>query len=289
MAKPEQGMVGGVLVGRYQLTAHLSPGRFGDFWEGRRLSDGSPVAIKLLKPELFSDPKAVARFERETKLLATFDHPNLLRVLDHGRTETGVPWLVTELREGRPLSDDIVDLALTVDEVRAIGAQIASVLAAAHARGVVHRGLDPEAIFLVKDGRGDLVKVQDFGLAHLTDTGSEPALTQVGERLGRYEYMAPEYIEEDTLDARTDLYVLGVILFEMLAGQPPFVGRPVKVLRQHVEEEPWAPSDLAEGDVPDWLDALILALLAKDPDARPQSGEDVAVALRSGLWPPPVG
>jgi serine/threonine protein kinase len=284
---PEQGMVGGVLVGRYQLTAHLSPGRFGDFWAGRRLSDGAPVAIKLLKPELFSNAKAVARFERETRLLASFDHPNLLRVLDHGRTEEGAPWVVTELTQGRALSEDIVDLALDIDQVRSIGAQIASVLAAAHSRGVVHRGLDPEAIFLVQGQGPDVIKVQDFGLAHLVDAGSGPALTSVGERLGRCEYMAPEYIEEDVLDARTDLYGLGIILFEMLTGQPPFVGRAVRVLRQHVDEQPWAPSDLAENDVPEWLDALVLALLAKDPDDRPQSGEDVARALRSGAWPLP--
>ena len=279
-------MVGGVLVGKYQLTAHLQPGRFGDFWEGRRLSDHGRVAIKLLKPQLFEDPRAVARFERETRLLVSFQHENLLQVLDHGRTHTGVPWLVTELRAGRLLSDEIADLTLTVEQVRHIGAQIASVLSAAHQRGVVHRGLDPEAILLVNEG-GDphRVKMQDFGLAHLSYSVGQPTLTMQGERLGAFEYMAPEYIEEEVLDVRTDLYALGVILFEMLAGQPPFVGRPGEVMRKHIYEQPWAPSDLSEQEIPRWLDMLILTLLAKDPQARPASGETVAVALRTEAWP----
>ncbi|MBX2796638.1 MAG: serine/threonine protein kinase [Myxococcales bacterium] len=287
MTRPDEGMVGGVLVGKYELVAHLQPGRFGDFWEGRRLTDHGRVAIKLLKPQLFSNPKAVARFERETDLLASFQHENLLQVLDHGRTHTGVPWVVTEFRRGRRLADVITELSLTVQQVRHIGAQVASVLSAAHSRGIVHRGIDPDAILLVEDG-GDphRVKMQDFGLAHLSPDMGQPALTQAGERLGSFEYMAPEYIEEEVLDVRTDLYSLGIILFEMLAGQPPFVGRPGEVMRKHVYEAPWAPSDLAENPVPKWFDELVLSLLAKDPDLRPSSGETVARALRSAAWPP---
>ena len=286
----DKGMVGGVLMGRYELTAHLRPGRFGDFWRGRRLSDSQPVAIKLLKPELFEDATATARFDRETRLLASFDHPNLLRVYEYGHTETGAPWVVTEPHDGRVLSDAVAELNLTIAEVCTIGAQIALVLAATHARGIIHRGLDPEAILLVRNPAGrEVVKVQDFGLAHLARTrgpsSTDPALTKVGERLGRYEYMAPEYIEEQVLDARTDLYVLGVILFEMLAGQPPFVGAPLIVLMKHVNEEPWAPSDLSEAEVPEWLDGLIGALLSKDPEDRPQSAASVARSLMERRWP----
>jgi len=278
----EQGMVGWVLQGRYRLTAHLTAGRFGDFWVAEDEQLRTPCAVKLLKPELFQDEKALARFERETRLLASFRHPNLLQVVDHGQTEAGMPWLVTELTRGRNLGDAIGELALTVDEVRSIGAQIASVLAAAHAHGVVHRGLDPEAVLLVDDGT---VRVHDFGLARRTGPTGDPVLTAIGERLGRCEYMAPEYIEETLLDARTDLYVLGVILFEMLAGQPPFVGRPSTVMEKHVEEDPWVPSEISEHDVPPWLDSLILALLAKDPGDRPASGHQVAEALQTGRWP----
>lgn len=282
----EDGMVGGVLVGRYELTAHLRPGRFGDFWRGVRLADHARVAIKILKPELFSDANAVARFERETRLLAAIEHPNMLRVLDHGTTATGAPWIVTEPHDGRVLSDAIVELTLSVEDVCRIGAEIASVLAAAHQRGIVHRGLDPEAIVLVAVDGVEHVKLQDFGLAHVVRTATrrqpEPTLTEIGERLGRPEYMAPEYIEELVLDARTDLYVLGVILFEMLAGQPPFVGTPLQIHAKHVSEKPWSPSELSEQDIPPWLDTLILALLAKDPMDRPQNGTEVARTLARG-------
>lgn len=283
-------LVGGVLAGKYRLDAHLRPGRFGDFWKGTRLVDGSPVAIKLLKLSLFSDNKATRRFQREAKVLAHLRHPNLLRVLDHGATPEGAAFVITEPHAGRLLSDDVSELNLTLDRVCHIGAQIADVLALVHAKGIVHRGLDPDAILIVAERTDpDRVKVQDFGLAHvdkseLQDTG--PALTQVGERLGRCEYMAPEYIEEQIVDARTDLYVLGIVLFEMLTGQPPFVGRSVQVMQKHVEEQPYAPSELAaEVEVPAWLDALILALLEKNPDARPQSGALVARALRQRAWP----
>lgn len=280
----DNGMVGGVLDGRYRLTAHLRPGRFGDFWRGIRIADHAPVAIKLLKPELFENPTAMARFSRETRLLASFSHPNLLRVIEHGRTSAGAPWIVTEPHDGRLLSDAVSELSLSIAEVCSIGAQIALVLAATHARGIIHRGLDPEAILLVRNPHGrEVVKLQDFGLAHMARTrgpaSTDPALTKVGERLGRYEYMAPEYIEELVLDARTDLYVLGVILFEMLAGQPPFVGTPLQIHAKHVGEKPWAPSELTEREVPPWLDDVILSLLAKDPADRPQSGAEVARIL----------
>jgi len=273
-------MIGGVLVGKYELTGLLSQGKFGDFWKGRRLSDGHEVAIKLLKPHLFTDPRAMARFEREISLLATIKHDNLLSVYDHGKNHKGVPWIVTELREGTSLAELVTDSSLTIERVRHIGAQVASVLSAAHEEGIVHRGVDPEAIRVLD---GDHVILQDFGVAHLTNPGS--GITQAGERLGRFEYMAPEYIKDEVLNARTDLYSLGILLYEMLAFQPPFVGRPGDVLRRHVQEMPPAPSSLAEADVPAWMDKLILDLLAKAPHDRPASGREVALALRTGQWP----
>lgn len=285
-------LVGGILAGKYRLDAFLRPGRFGDFWKGTRLVDGSPVAVKLLKLSLVSDPRAARRFEREAKVLAHLRHPNLLRVLDHGATGEGVAFVVTEPHAGRLLSDDISELSLSLDRVCHIAAQIADVLNHAHTKGIIHRGLEPDAILVVQERADpDRVKVQDFGLAHigkseLVEEGV-PSLTQVGERLGRCEYMAPEYIEEQLVDAKTDLYVLGILIFEMLTGQPPFVGRSVQVMQKHVEEQPYAPSELAaEVEVPGWLDALVLALLAKDPAARPP-GVVVAKALRDHRYPPP--
>jgi serine/threonine protein kinase len=282
----EEEMVGGVLEGRYQLTAHLEKGAFADFWEARRLDDGRSVMVKILKPELFGAPEAMARFERETRLLDSFKHPNLLEVVEMGRTPTGVPYLITELRRGRLLSDDVSNLALGVAKVCHVSSQVASVLSAAHGRGIVHRGLNPDAIMLCQEGDdADHVKVLDFGLAHLDETTGEEGITQVGQRLGAYEYMAPEYIEDFDLDARTDLYVLGVMMFEMLTGQPPFVGRPITVLDKHVNEDPWAPSEMSEHPVPEWLDRLVLALLAKEPEDRPQDGAVVVRAIAEQRYP----
>ena len=280
-------LVGGVVAGKYRLDEHLRPGRFGDFWRGTRLSDKARVVVKLLKLENFANERAMQRFERETRVLASLNHPNLLRVLDNGVTVGGAPWVVTEVHNGRMLSDDISELDLSVARVAHIGAQIADVLAHAHSRGVIHRGLDPEAVLLVETaGDADHVKVLDFGLANLDDSelaDDGPQLTQVGERLGRCEYMAPEYVEEQIIDARTDLYALGIVLFEMLTGQPPFVGRALQVMTKQVEEEPFAPSELAaEIEVPEWMDRIVLSLLAKNPDDRPQSGDEVAKALRAG-------
>lgn len=280
-------LIGGILVGKYQLKAHLGPGRFGDFWRATRLKDNRDVAVKLLKPELFTDPQASVRFERETRLLLKFQHPNLLRVLEGGRTETGTPYVVTEYREGRLLSEDVADLALSVDKVCHVAMQMAAVLASAHSRGIVHRGLNPDAIFLCDEyGDPNRVKLLDFGLAHLTAASGEVALTRVGQRLGSPEYLAPEYIEDQHLDARSDVYVLGVIVFEMLTGQPPFVGRAQSVLQKHVEDDPWPPSEMCEQEVPPWLDALVLAMLAKRPEDRPQTGLVVARAFTYRKYPP---
>jgi len=279
-------LAGTTIAERYRIEEQMRQGRFGDFWKATRLADGVTVAVKLLKPELFMDGEAIRRFHREARLLSSFSHPNLLRVFEAGRTQTGDPFVATEYRDGRLLSDDVADLTMPVDMVCHVGAQIARVLASAHMRGVVHRGLNPDVILLCEeDGDPFRVKVLDFGLAHLTPDSGEPELTQVGQRLGKPEYMAPEYVKDLALDARTDLYVLGVMAFEMLCGQPPFVGRAMSVLTAHMEKEPWAPSDLAEQEVPEWLDGLILALLAKDPDDRPQDARKVARAFATRAWP----
>lgn len=281
-----QELLGQVLAGRYELIAHSRPGRYGDFWKARRVKDGTTVTVKTLRPELFLDGQAVVRFEREARVLTKFHHPNLLLILDQGRTNSGAPFMVLEHKEGRLLSEDVGRLALSVDKVCHIAMQIAAVLAAAHGHGVVHRGLEPDAILLCNHaGDNDHVKLLDFGAVHLTPESGEASVTRAGQRLGKAEYMAPEYIEDMHLDARSDVYVLGVITFEMLTGQPPFVGPPRSVYMKHMEAEPWPPSELSEQEVPEWLDQLVLAMLAKDPANRPQSGLAVARAFTYRRFP----
>ncbi len=280
-------LAGTVLVDKYTLIEKSRQGRFGDFWKATRIEDGAVVLVKLLRPELFMDGEAIRRFQRETRVMAKFDHPNVLRVLDHGRNDMGDPYVVTEYVEGRVLADHISDLEIDLDGVCHIASQIAMVLGSAHQRGIIHRGLTPDEILLCQVGSDrERVKVLDFGLAHHTSTSGEIGLTQVGQRLGKCEYMAPEYIEEFELTALSDVYVLGIITFEMLAGQPPFVGRAMSVMSKHVEEEPWPPSEIAaEVEVPKWLDDLILAMLAKDPAERPQDALAVARAFTIQAWP----
>jgi serine/threonine-protein kinase len=280
------GRVGEVLIGKYELTTFLEHGQYADFFRAVRNTDGKEVAIKILRPELLGVPEAMKRFEREVRTLARFKHPNLLRVFALGRTVEGVPFVVTQYVTGQLLSNCIAELNLTIEQVAHIGQQIAALLAATHRHGVVHRGLSPDSIYLVEEEGDPLrVKVLDFGLAHFTENAGEEGITRVGQRLGRCEYMAPEYIEAYQLDGKTDLYVLGVMLFEMLTGQPPFVGRAVNVMDKHLNETPWAPSEMSEHDIPPWLDELILALLEKKPADRPRDARLVAIAFNRKTWP----
>jgi serine/threonine protein kinase len=270
---------------RYEVEGFSRSGRYGDLWRAHRKEDGGLVTLKLLKPELFKNGEAIRRFQREVRLLLSFEHPYLLRVLDHGTTAKGDPFVVLEHREGQLLGGLVARGALPVDRVRRIGAQVARVLAAAGARGIVHRGLCPDAIQLSED---DEVRVLDFGLAiaFSSDRGDdEPRLTEHGQRLGDPAYMAPEYVQTFTSDTRTDLYSLGVLLYEMLTGDPPFVGRPMDVLEAHVSQAPLPPSHHLPGIAP-WLDELVLSLLSKEPDERPDATA-VARALVAGQWPPP--
>jgi serine/threonine-protein kinase len=274
--------------GRYEVDSFLRPGRFGDLWRARRADDGALVELKLMKPELFKDGEAIRRFQREVRLLLQFEHPYLLRVLDSGTTGKGDPYLVLEHKGGALLSDVVGQGPLPLERVRTIGAQVARVLAAASAKGIVHRGLCPEAI-LVLDG-GDDVKVLDFGLAlpdvdEGPDEGGEPRLTDIGQRVGDPAYMAPEYVDSFTSDAATAAYALGVLLYELLTGDPPFTGRAMDVLEAHCTRAPDPPSARRPG-VPAWMDAVVLALLRKAPADRPEATA-VARALVAGQWPPP--
>lgn len=266
---------------RYEVIGFSRAGRFGDLWRARRKEDGALVTIKLLKPELFKDGEAIRRFQREVRLLLSFTHPCLLPVLDCGTTSNGDPFLVLQQREGRLLSEIVARGPLSVAEARQIGAQIAHVLAAASERGIVHRGLCASAILLSDDGGA---AVLDFGLARVFFAEEEDtSLTEHGQRLGDPAYMAPEYIQAFTSDARTDLYALGALLYEMLTGDPPFLGRPLEVLDAHVSRAAAPPSERTS-EIPPWLDALVLDMLAKDPLDRPDATA-VADALIAGRWP----
>lgn len=281
-------ITGSVIADRYRVTGFLRSGRMGDIYVARRVADNKKVAVKVLDPGLFDNEEAVKRFEREARVTIKVDHPCTTRVLDYGRAEQG-PYLVMEYVEGELLSDVLDEQgALPPQRAARIAGQIALALGAAHAAGVIHRDLAPCNVLVAKqDVHEDLVKVTDFGLSLIThDDGTENTnLTAVGVRIGTPTYMAPEYIEEYELDHRADIYGLGVMLYEMLTGAPPFSGRPYKIMDAHVNTPMPKPSAAKPG-IPGWLDDLVLAMTAKKPDDRLADAEAVVRRVEEGLGAP---
>lgn len=278
--------VGVAVAGRYEISAFTGEGRTGTVYAALDREGGEKVAVKLLHAPLCAVEDQVKRFEREFHLTSNIDHPHIVRMLAFGAEATGPlagrHYLVMEHLDGRSLTDVLgQDRRPKLPRLLEICAQVASALAAAHAQGVVHRDVNPSNVLLLKrrSRRECHVKVLDFGLARLEDSTDE--LTGVGERLGTAAYMAPEYISGQVLDHRGDLYALGIILFEMLVGAPPFQGPSMRVLAAHVHEPVPRPSAHVPA-VPAWLDELVLELLSKDPAERPQSAEALAARLEEG-------
>jgi eukaryotic-like serine/threonine-protein kinase len=280
----EDSFVGRLLAGRYELHEELAKGGMGAIYKALQRGLGRWVAVKLLLDSLGQDDEVARRFYREMQATARIEHPNTVRIYDFGHSEQGDLFLVMELLKGKTLEDVLIDEGpLSPARTTRIGAQIASALCAAHREGVIHRDLKPENILLCQGyGQRDVVKVLDFGLARLVDAHPGDR-TQVGQRVGTPLYMAPETVQREVADERSDLYALGVLLYEMVVGRPPFTGSPGKVMHQHVNVE--APSAAAESPAhcPAWLDTLIASLLRKDPDARPQEAGRVAHVLEKGM------
>ncbi len=278
-------ITGTTVADRYQITGYLRAGRMGDIYVARRLEDGVRVSIKLLDPELFYNPEAVKRFARESRIARSITHAASMQVLDVGRDEIG-PYMVMEFVEGEFVSDLLAERG-RLDPARAarITARVALALEAAHAAGVVHRDLASANVLVASQGsEEDIVKVTDFGLSQLTGlgAGSEEELTAVGVRIGTPSNMAPEYIEDYELDHRADIYGLGVMLYEMLTGELPFVGRPYAVLEQHVSADRPRPSAKVP-EVPTWLDDLVVQMMAIEPAHRVQSAREVVTLIELGL------
>ena len=290
---PDDPLAGRVLSGRYRLIEIIGRGGMGAVYRAHHILMDKPVAVKVLRQELASDTEAVARFHREARSASRLDHEHIIRVSDFGQTDDGLLFLIMELLDGENLAEVVRRGPLPWRRAAAIARDVALGLSHAHEQGVIHRDLKPENIVLVRRGKSrQLVKVLDFGLAklisHTTVDGSdaEPdvavqSLTRTGVVFGTPEYMSPEQAEGRPLDPRTDLYALGVVLYQMLSGALPFTAATFLALIAKTVNEPPPPlrSHSASLHVPAELESLVLRCLAKTPDERPASAEDIAECL----------
>jgi len=244
---------------------------------------GQEVALKVLHPHLTEDEGFVARFRREAEAAAQLDHPHIVRVLDHG-SEAGLHYLAMELVDGPSLRTWLQGRSrpLAVEEAVTLVGRLADAVAYAHSRGVVHRDIKPANV-LLRGGRPDDPALTDFGVAHLVDA---TAATAAGAILGTPAYMAPEQGQGQLGDARSDVYALGVILYELLTGAPPFeADSPYALILRHIHTPPPPPRTLRP-DLPAGLEAVILRALEKDPGARYPDAASFAAALRESLSQP---
>jgi len=276
----------GAVVGPYEITAHIGSGGMGDVYRARDARLQRDVAIKVLPEAFAADPDRLARFEREALAVASLSHPGILSIHDFGRADA-VTYAVMELLEGETLRQRLDASPLPARRAIDVAAQIARALAAAHGKGIVHRDIKPENVFLTGDGR---VKVLDFGLARLEaraaagqTTGSTATRldTAAGVVLGTAGYMSPEQVRGGTLDHRSDIFSLGVVIYEMLAGARPFRGdSAVETMNAILTQDP-APLAVADASLGPAAASLVEHCLEKDAGARFQSAQDLAFNLEA--------
>jgi serine/threonine-protein kinase len=258
---------------RYEMVRHIARGGMAQVYLARDLMLDRPVALKVLFPELSVDQSFVERFRREAKAAANLSHPNIVSIYDWGQGGSTY-YIVMEYVDGPTLSSVLKQGPLQPERAAAIAASVAAALDFAHRRGVIHRDVKPGNVLI--DDRGQ-VKVADFGIARAVGTSED--LTQTGSVMGTATYFSPEQAQGYSVDPRSDVYSLGVVLYEMAVGKPPFTGdNPVSIAYKHVKEAPAQPSSV-NAAIPAGLEAIILKAMAKDPESRYQSADEMRTDL----------
>jgi len=281
---PEMWGNGGLVGdGRYRLTRRLGRGGMAEVFAAEDVRLGRTVAVKLLRSDLAEDPVSKARFTREAQSVAGLNHHAVVAVYDSGEDVVGhgvVPYIVMEIVEGRTIRDLLLNAeAPGPEQALIIVSGVLEALAYSHQHGIVHRDIKPANVIITHTGA---VKVMDFGIARALH-GAQSTMTQTGMVMGTPQYLSPEQALGKAVDHRSDLYATGCLLYELLALRPPFTGEtPLSVVYQHVQDIPVPPSEVSDA-VPPELDGLVMRSLAKEPDDRFQTAEEMRGLVQYGL------
>jgi serine/threonine protein kinase len=272
-----------LLAGRYELEGIVGRGGMAEVFRARDIRLDRIVGVKTLRNDLARDQTFQARFEREAQSAASLNHPSIVAVYDTGEDMVGgtpVPYIVMEFVEGQTLRDLLSDdRSLLPERAAEITDGVLKALDYSHRNGIVHRDIKPGNVMLTRSGD---VKVMDFGLARAV-SGAQLTMTQTAQVMGTAQYLSPEQAMGGRVDARSDLYSTGCLLYELLTGRPPFGGdSPVAIAYQHVKEDPIPPSRV-DPDVPGWADAIVLKAMQKDPAQRYQSAGEMRNDIQQAL------
>lgn len=280
----EDPWIGQTIAEKYLLEKLIGTGGMGSVYAGKHVQLGRAIAVKVMNADTVSDEVAIARFIREAKTAAKLDHANAVTIHDFGSTSNGGAFIVMEYINGQSLRKYLSKHgALSLKQTLAWFMPICEVVEAAHQRGIIHRDLKPENIMLKEIGEEIVIKVVDFGLAKLvTNTDASQKLTKTGEFMGTPQYMAPEVYDGEAADQRTDIYALGIILYEMISGKIPFAGSVQNIISGHLFNEP-KPIASINPNLPQELDKVLALALEKKREQRISSAVEFANAFKKAL------